>query len=577
MKIYSLMLNASLFLFYILNGSQLLMAQKKPVNSVLYSAPAAKPLRIYFDYYHHSLPNTKVGNHLVTGSWIAGAGRYAWDDFVHSNTFDPVFTALGDEHEITIGREPFSPEVLSKQDAVLILNPDNPKVVPEVPAVSDAEIKNLINFVSKGGSLMVMINATTQDRSAEDFESVQLKKLINHFGLAWNYDDTHYSDVPVGNGHPYFYDVPVFHYGAGCTIKILPHAVQPEVLMTVASDAGYPDRHVKGPGIVQVKYGKGKVILVGDIGSWTGNMSRPWAENERILKQLFRYLKPDNGVVPLVFAKGNKIDYKVTIAELQAIPILNSVSGFQKSVYRMFRPREKTGMPYLEGTGDISIISSGIDSNRVAALEAIIGQFKWFDSNVSTKNQQLHFLSSRQGKVTDVKAEGTLANWLAPGINAVVALLPTPGVRPGDRWESVEPLRIPAFQGTDQPVVRQLELPIVYVRDEIVDGVTCRLLRTAKEIWLNDLDIQLPDLLRSSYVNGDSLKFYQFFHKRGGKILFKREQWVDAKTGIVQKARTQSRVLAWVQDTRKPVDNSNADKDNNMIMSLAQTISFTIK
>jgi hypothetical protein len=59
--------------------------------------------------------------------------------------------------------------------------------------------------------------------------------------------------------------------------------------------------------------------------------------------------------------------------------------------------------------------------------------------------------------------------------------------------------------------------------------------------------------------------------------LFKREQWVDMATGIVVKARMQNRILAWIQDVRKPVDKSNADKDNNMIMSLAQSITLDLK
>lgn len=549
----------------------------KSPGTFSYSPVPAKPLRIYFDYYHHSLPNTRVGNHLVTGSWIAGAGRYAWNDFVHSNTFDPVFTALGHEHFITIGRDPFTKETLKDQDAVLILNPDNPKVVPEVPALTDVEIRNLVAYVQQGGSLMIMINATTPDRAAEDFESVQLKKLVNAFGLAWNYDDTHYSDVPVGNGHAHFYDVPVFHYGAGCTLKVLPGAVKPEVLMEVASDAGYPDRHVRGPGIIQVRPGKGKVILVGDIGSWTGNMARPWAENERILKQLFRYLKPDQHVVPAQYPEGKKLEYRVTVAGLQAIPVANSLSALPKPVYRLFKPREKTGMPYLEGTAALTLLSRGINEQKAASLEARIHNFSWFDSSVNAAGQSVRFTASRQGKVTDVTASGAAAAWLAPDISSLVALMPVDGLRPGDEWESLEPLRIPALQGTDLPPVRTLGMPVTYVHDEPVNGIKCRLLRTTQEIWLKDLGIGVADLLTSAAVNKADLAYYKYFNDRGGKLLFKREQWVNAATGVVVKARTQSRVLAWVQDTRKTVDKSNADKDNNMILSLAQTITMELQ
>jgi hypothetical protein len=546
-------------------------------KSIIYSATPNQPLRIYFDYYHHSLPNTKVGNHLITGSWIAGAGRYAWDDFVHSNTFDPVFTSLGAEHYITIGREYLSKNVLANQDAVLILNPDNPSVVPGVPVVSNEEIDNLKKFVSDGGSLMVMINAATPERSNEDFESVQLKKLVNIFGLDWNLDDTHYSDIVIGNGHPYFFDVPVFHYGAGCTIKILPNAKQPEVLMNVYSDAGYPDRHVNGPGIVMTRYGKGKMILVGDIGSWTGNMSRPWSENDRILKQLFRYLLPDKGVKPAIYPKGQTLDYTVTVAGLQAIPVANSISEFQNPLYRYFKPREKTGMPYIEGTADVQLTSTEVTSGKASLMRAGIKNFKWFDELVNDSVATVDFTASRQGKVTDVVAKGKAGNWLASEISSLIGLLPVDGLTPGSSWESVEYLKIPVLVGTETGPVRPLELKITYMRDEILNGRKCRLLRSADEIWLKDLGITPKDLLPGELINLPGGSHYKFFNERGGKLMFKREQWVDASTGVVVKARNQSRILMWMQDLRKPVEKSNADKDNHMIMALSQIITMDLK
>lgn len=562
-----------LYLLIAFAGTGISYSQK----SFAYSSQQAQPLRILFDYYHHSMPNTKVGNHLITGSWLGGAGRYAWNDFVHSNTFDPVFTSLGEEHFITIGREYLSKKMLANQDAVLIVTPDNPATVPAIPVLANEEIENLKKFVSQGGSLMIMLNAATPERANEDFESVQLKKLVNSFGLDWNLDDTHYSDIVIGNGHPYFYDVPIFHYGAGCTIKILPSAQQPEVLMEVYSDLGYPDRHVRGPGIVSVKYGKGKVVLVGDIGSWTGNMSRPWAENDRILKQLFRYMMPDKGVRPAVYQQGTKLNYNVTIAGLQAIPVANSISGFQKPFYKYFRPREKTGMPYLEGTADVQLVSKGINAQKAASLQADIKNFKWFDELVKDSAASVNFVASRQGKVTDITAIGNAGNWLASEVSSLVGLLPVDGLQPGHSWKSVEYFKIPILAGTQLAPLKPIEMKITYVKDEIVDGRKCRLLRSADEVWLKDLGIELKDILPAELVNNPGGSNYKFYNERGGKLMFKKEQWIDAATGVVLKARNQSRILTWVQDTRKPVDASNADKDNNMIMSLSQIITMTLK
>jgi hypothetical protein len=553
-------------------GTSFFQDQDSTIKTMPFSADDVKRTKILFDYYHHTRPNTKVGKHMVTASWVAGAGRYAWNDYVHSNTFDPVFTSLGDEYNITIGGDAFTKKVLAKHDAVLIINPDNPQVVPEVPVITDTEIKNLRSFVEDGGTLMVMINSGGPERAAEDFESVQLRKLVKSFGLDWNNDDTHYSDVPIGDRHPYFYDVPVFHYGSGCTIQILPEAKQPEVLMQVASDAGYPDRNVKGPGIVMVRHGKGKMILIGDAGSWTGNMARPWVENDRILKQLFRYAKPSKNVTVPQYKVGDKIDYKLTVSGLQAIPVVNSISQIPHTDYEFFRPREKTGMPYLEGTANVSLVARKQIDQKAFDMEANVTDFKWFDRSVSDTAQVIKFVASRQGKVTDVDAKGTAALWLSPEMPALVALTPVDGIQPGDSWEVSEWMRVPLLQGTNLSPLRNINLKVVYVRDEILNGVKCRLYRSADELWLNDLGIEVKDFLPAEEMNRVGGPYYKYFNERGGKFLFKREQWVNAETGIVVKALTQSRMLSWVQDIRKPVDASNADKDNSMILSLAQTV-----
>jgi glutamine amidotransferase-like uncharacterized protein len=547
------------------------------IDNVSFSAVPAKSLRVLFDYYHHTRPNTKVGNHLITGSWLGGTGRYGWDDFVHSNTFDPVFASLEKEYFITIGGQSFKNSTLANQDAVLIINPDNPKVVPEVPVITDAEIATLQQYVKNGGSLMVMINGGGPERTAEDFESVQLRKLVKSFGLDWFEDDTHYSDVMVEKHHPYFYDVPLFHYGAGCTIKILPAAQNPEILMQVASDAGYPEKHVKGPGMVQVRYGKGKFILVGDAGSWTANMSRPWAENELILKQLFRYLKPNQKVVMPTYPIGKTLNYEFTVGGLQAIPTGNTVSTFPKETYKMFYPRPITGMPYLEGTANLALTAISKTDNQASNIEVKVNNFMWFDSLATKEAQQLNFVASRQGKVSEIIAKGKMANWLTPDVSSLVALLPVEGIRPGDRWESKESLRIPILQGTDLAPVKPIVMEISYVKDTVMNGKRCRFLRSSAEIWASDLDIQLSDIFPKEEINKVGGSNFQFFHPKRGKVLYKREQWVDMATGIVEKAKTQIRLICWVRDLRKPIQASNADKDFNMFLSLAQATTFTLK
>jgi len=554
-------------------------AQKDVIQgSILYKNVPRPPFRLMFDYYHHSTPSIKVGKYITTGSWVSNEGRYGWDDFVHTNTMDHAYIILEKEYAITMNREPYSKQVLDKTDGVVIIAADNPEYVLSAKKINDKEILTLRDFVRSGGSLMVMLNGGGAGRFTESFESVQLKKLVNSFGLSWNDDDTHYSDITLSPTHPYFYDVPVFHYGAGCTINILPQAVKPEILMDVYSNEGYTDRAVKGAGIVMVQYGKGRFILVGDAGSWTGNLSRPWAENERILKQLFRYMKPDKGGRPADYGNLNTLSYEMSVAGLQAVPVSNSLSSVERPLYHMFSPRKQTNMPFIEASAEIKLTYKKNEADRSFNVKAAIENFKWFDQSPADKdNQNIDFSISRQGKVANILPTGKIARWIAPDISSLSALLPVEGLSPGDQWESVEFLRIPALRGTDLPSVRPLSMQVEYISDVEMSGKPVRLVRSSGELWLNELGVKVEDILPEEEIKKVNTLNYKFYDERGGKILFKKEQWIDSATGIVVRAKNQTRLIAWIEDVRKPVGNTVALKDNDMIVSLAHVVEFKLK
>lgn len=535
-----------------------------------------KDTRLLFDYYHHNLPSTKVGSYITTGSWLDSDGRYGWNDFVHTNTFDHAYSILSKEYSISMGRSPFNQKLLKDFDGVVIITADNPELISDAKVISDQEIIALKKFVENGGSLMVMLNAIEKSRFNESFETRQMKKLLDVFGLSWNDGDTHYSDNVIPTGHPYFYDVPIFHYGAGCTLKILPGAKSPETLLNVYSDSTYTDRSIFGAGIVMVRPGKGKVILVGDAGTWTGNISRPWADNERILRQLFRYMKPDNKVRPAGYQQNKPHHYEVTVSGLQAVPQANSLSQISLPIYRMFSPRPTTNMPYFEASASLVLTAQRDSLHAPFEAKAQVNDFKWFDQDSGKGNQIISMLINRQGKVSDIESQGDHARWLAPDVSAVSALLPTDGVVPGDLWQSVENIRIPAMRATDMPVVKLREIDILYAKDVFHKGKRCRLLESTGEAWLSDWDIRIEDILPEETIKRVGGINYHYLHERGGKILFKREQWVDAETGLVLEAKLQTRIIAWIQDKRKPIGKRNLDKDNESIISLANITTFRL-
>lgn len=555
--------------------SQTMSGQSLEPEFIPYSALPQKKMRLLFDYYHHGLPSTKVGNYIMTGSWIDNNGRYGWNDFVHTNTMDHAYLVLDEEFSISMGLAPFTRKTLSQTDGVVIIAADNPAYVTNAKLISDSEISALREFVSQGGSLMVMLNGGGAGRFSESFESVQLRKLVTGFGLSWNDDDTHYSDVTVPANHPYFFDVSVFHYGAGCTINTLPKAQNPEVLMEVYSDDGYPDRSVRGPGIVLVRFGKGKFLLVGDAGSWTGNLSRPWADNVRFMKQLFRYMKPDRGVKPADLSKYPNLSYEMTVASLQAIPVANSLSKIERTVYRNFSPRETTNIPYVEATGVLSVSTQKQPGTNGYSVGIDITNFRWFDD--LQRDSQIRLDVNRQGKVNIIIPEDNIARWISPDIPLLFALLPVDGLQPGDTWDSVEPIRIPTLRGNDPNETTRIEMKLTYIGNVEHEKKKTRLIRASGEFWLNELGLQLRDILTDEVMKQSGLHQYHFFHERGGKIIFRREQWVDMETGLVVEAKNQVRLIAWIKDKDKPVGNNNADKDNEMIVSLAHVTQLKLK
>ncbi|MDR0844689.1 MAG: hypothetical protein LBN71_05660 [Tannerella sp.] len=544
---------------------------------IRYSPAPFQPIKVLFDYYHHALPSTKVGNYIVTSSWVDDNGRYGWNDFVHTNTFDHAYVILEDDYQVSMSRKAYSKKLLSETDAVVIINVDDPKLIPDAQKLTDEEITLLQKFVEDGGSLMVMLNAGSPSRTNESFEREQLKKLVRRFGLDWNEVDTHYSDNIIPEGHPYFYDVPMFHYGAGCTLNILPEAEKPEVLLDVYSDSTYTDRDVRGHGIVMVRPGKGKFLLVGDRGSWTGNLSRPWVDDVTFFKQMFLYMKPDQQVAPHRFKEGEILNYEVEISGLEAVPVANSLSQIALPHYKVYTPREITNMPYFERSANLELTCKAVTEGQAAKMEAKITDFKWFDEQPADAGQLVSFTVSHQGKVSGLESSGLDAQWLAPDIPSMIALLPVDGLRPGDHWYSIETLRVPILRGSDLPPAKPFNMQIKYVCDTRMEGKNCRLLRSSGEIWLDELGVTIEDLLPLETLRQTGGSPYRFFYPHGGKLLFKEEQWVDASTGIVLKAANQIRIIAWIQDTRKPAPARNADKDNEMIVSIAYLVNLKLK
>ncbi|MCW5548394.1 MAG: hypothetical protein KIT44_05475 [Opitutaceae bacterium] len=536
--------------------------------------PPPRP-KVLLDYYHRLKPDTRVGNFILTGGYLNSIGRYRTDDFSHTNSYDSFAHALESEFALLFHERPIDEAALRDVDILVINNPEDPQHVPGAPLISDEEIAAILAFVGNGGSLIVMLNSV--GAAEENFESVQFRKLLNLLGVDWNSDNTHYSDIPISARHGYFYDIKLFHYGAGCTLRFLPHALAPEVWLEVKEDVTFPE--VRGAGIVKVRYGRGKVLVVGDGGSWGGgNMSRPWADNRRFLAQLFRHSKPSRDVPMPSYPVGQTLLYDTAFTQLNVVPSRMPLAGAMQPGFKYFEPRPRTRIPYSETVGTLRVVCVDIAPDGVRSLAVTPAEFHQFDQPIpSREDDAIKLQVTRQGSILGIAGEGELSRWLAPSISPLVAFIPNDAIRVGDRWEKIQHLRVNAFRGADTSVTRPVEVEMLYLRDEIIDGRPCRVIRSQTEQWLPDIAVQPADFLPDEFVHQRGGEELVYMASRGGKLLFRMDQWVDRESSMVIKARSQSRLLVWLHPPAGPTGVTTAEKDSSMITSIAHVAEFKLR
>jgi hypothetical protein len=410
----------------------------------------------------------------------------------------------------------------------------------------------------------------------EKFDQKQMAKLFNRFGLSWNENDTDYSDIPIGEHHPWFYDIGQFHYGAGCTLNVESN-VDAEVLLRVRGDVGHRD--VKGPGIVLVRHGQGKVIAVGDTGSWGANLSRPWTDNKRFLQQLFAHAKRDQGVSFPDYTAGEAHDYKMRMADVRVIPTENTLKEtVGQPAFRTFHPRERTQIPYLETYANLSMTMKRESDQGVRNFRVDVNDLRRFDTRSNlAQDAHISLTTNRLGAVADFSASERPLQWLAADTQALLAFVPHNGIRPGDRWRKQVSLKIPPIRGVGLAAIREAELQFQYVGDQTLGERTCRKIMAMEAIPFDELSLRASDILPPHLTRGVNEGRYELRNGDGGRLLVKHQQWIDKETSQVVKARVQKRYIVWMTDGLNPAGPTNADIDGKNIVVASQDIRFDLK
>ena len=90
------------------------------------------------------------------------------------------------------------------------------------------------------------------------------------------------------------------------------------------------------------------------------------------------------------------------------------------------------------------------------------------------------------------------------------------------------------------------------------------------------MGVTASDILPEEYVRKWSGEQYKL-DGRGGRMLIKREQWIDTETSVVVQTRTQQRIVMWVVDLNNPAGPEIADIDGKMVVVASQDLWFRLK
>lgn len=213
-----------------------------------------KPSTVVLDnYFNNEFKKHKNG---TTYSY-----HYTWDDRANSgfNVWGFLFERAGATLK-TLKTAP-SKTNLKKADVYIIVDPDDAKETPQPNFITAADIKQIKNWVKKGGSLVLMANDTG------NVELTHFNQLAKEFGVQFNPDSKNRVQnnqfeeglVTVDAVNPVFKNAKRLYIKEYSSLNVQPPAT------TIV-------KH-KGDDVIAIaNYKKGKVFLIGD----------PWLYNEYV-------------------------------------------------------------------------------------------------------------------------------------------------------------------------------------------------------------------------------------------------------------------------------------------------------
>ena len=519
------------------------------------SAPRQDKQVVLFDLYHHQPIKQKImEGRLEMGGLDSPIGKYLLDDRAHGNGYPLFRLLLSDEFTFRNLTEPITPEILDAVNILVLINPDSKDYLETAHLLSDDEIRAVTEFVRAGGGLFVTVNSWSK---RETFELPQTNKLLRHFGIEFERTWTSHYKCPVPDDSPFLFNVSALLYGGGCTIKVLEHApgVRVDVILeAIEEEVKRGDDYLKrpeevplglGPIITLSHYGKGRVIAVGDSGTWAHDDLVMDAQNLEILKQLISLLRTPGMNLEYKPPRGRERQYKgelirfIAAASSDLLAFLSQPAQVRtestppKSYFREFL-YDYLDFELKRSTGEKNVRGDTRTSFQLHRLQE--------GTRLNSGNSEFYLAPKGQVVRRTIRAEspegGDLLNALMDGASVTFSdpLIEVGGAWDNDIWVKVLPLEM----GRQNPARRKVKAQHLLEQIEERQGVRC-----AKIVTYGLLDLREVSL--SELVSTETLqtKVGQLRVEQGQQV-FESIQYLGLADGELIESETYLRSSIWL-------------------------------
>jgi len=516
-------------------------------------AEATAPGRLLFDdYYQHSRDEVLYPQGVARGdAELRKLTNFYSPDAtaIPNGTF--VFAQLiADKFKVETSREPLSEELLESAAAYLLACPVRESHGGRAD-LTEADAAVLERFVARGGSLILIANSITDpEKSGVDF--VGLNRIAHKFGVQFLAKQTNTISIPIANDHPVFDGPKDIIFGNGTTVEILGTAEPTtQVLLESHSDTAL------GPVAVLATYGKGKVLMFGDAGTFgNAHAFRSDIDHAQALRQMMLALLPD-GPAPRY---GWKADMKLRVKVKQE----QIVSGYPEFMRVFNLPHPEGTKVFTSGMRQIDLEASGGSAGLVASKDFVsvvskqdakfdlsIGesdgrrfQIAWSDSQGSLDAK---LLPSGRFVTPGIPDSGTLVDWQSILLNDVIGAPLKAYAQPGEKWSAEGLASLPQLQLTMATRLEQASSDYAFEGEADYQGTPCYLF--SRVTRLEGKDWAPIDLIDPAYAMQFNERDIEI--QAGGQLAVAK-YWISRDSLLPVHTEIKVSASIWWQDSRFP-------------------------